>query len=259
MGLALHNSWTSVLALAPHTARGRLKALIPDDPDLSFIDFALQSAQTDASALSTLLGSGVLAHVMTSPDLSDLSQAISLAKACAKLESNTDVKILESVTHPTAPDAARQTQVMRALEIIDAISDCRRLVMPLLKFARIPDAKIRSKAVKLMARASQNGAWLHSILSDADPRVRANMLEGLSCQLGKSAEPLLRLAARDSHHRVSTTALLCLARTGDEASRKKLEELTGDERELHARAASWALQKLSAAAIPSSTTPHPSA
>jgi HEAT repeat protein len=174
-------------------------------------------------------------------------------KAADRVERTLDMKILQLAG---ASDDPRR--VMRALELVDAISDCRRLVIPLLKFAKAPDANTRSKAIKLMARASQNGAWLESILNDRDPRVRSNLIEGLFAQLGSECTPLLKRAVRDPHHRVSTTALLCLARLGDASSREQLEQLTGDERDLHARAAMWALKQLESA-TPSSTTPHPNA
>ena len=245
MSAALNESWTSVLALAPHTAKGRLRAIVPDDQEIPFLEFALKLAECGAAAeptgraLSILMETGVIIRTITDPALSGPAEALRLARACMRLDRGLDVKILQSIAAAT-----ELATVMRALELIDAISDCRRLVMPLLKFARIADARIRSKAVKLMARASQNGAWLESILVDPDPRVRANMIEGLWAQLGPAVEPLLRRAARDSHHRVATTALLCLAKLGDQASLKRLEELTGDGREMHARAASWALAKL---------------
>jgi len=259
MGAALNDSWNAVLAITPPVARARIGDLCPVDSAGSFLDFAIEAADSDAAAgksgpaSALLLETGVAVQFITKPDLCPLEKAAKLAGAWSRFEATLDVKIIHAVAGSVEPD-----RVMRALELIDAISNCRRLVIPLLKFARASDTRIRSKALKLMARASQNGAWMDSILSDKDPRVRSNVIEGLFAQMGKDAEPLLRRAAKDPHHRVCTTALLCLAQLGDASSRSKLEDLTGDGREMHARAANWAPAKLNEP-NPSSTAPHPNA
>ena len=259
MTAAMHESWTAALGVAPAAARGRIRDLVSAENAASFLDFALTAAEADAaagrpgSATSVLLETGVAIQVITSPDLCPLEQAVQLAAAFARLDGTIDARILHAIS-----GSAETGRIMRALELIEVISDCRRLLIPLMKFARVSDEKVRSKTIKLMARASQNGAWMDSILADRNPRVRANLVEGLCAQMGKAAEPLLRRAVKDPHHRVCTTALMCLAQLGDAASRVALEELTGDGRELHARAANWALEKLKPA-DPASTAPHPAA
>src|SRR5579885_3396667 len=209
-------NWDAILEMAPPSTRARLKDSIPSDPDINFVAFAIDlfEKQSDSALIGALADTGIIVRLMCDPDLSSWTEARRLAEACVRRDPAFDAKILNGA----ASDRERMpNRVARALELIDAISDCRRLVIPLLKFAKLGDEKVRSKTNKLMARASQNGAWIESILADKDPRVRSNVIEGLFTQMGGGAERLLRRAAKDPHHRVSTTALLCLAKLGDES------------------------------------------
>jgi hypothetical protein len=268
--LTASHSWDAILGMTPPGARARMKTLAELADQVPFVEFALALLQSDAAAgkpgpnSMTLLDSGVVVQVICDPDL-QIDQALSLAQAAALLDERIDAKILLALTSASHdwPRDIRLPQVARALELIDAISHCRRLTIPLAKFAKIADPKIRSKAVKLIARGSQNPGWMESVLIDPDPRVRCNLMEGLVSQMGHAAEPLLRRAAKDPHHRVATTALLALAQFGDAASRETLQQMATQEGEMFSRAAKWALGKLdeqaTCAAIPSTTTPHPTA
>jgi hypothetical protein len=261
MVLAVEDSWKTALEWAPLGLQPRIRELCSEA--ILFLDFALDLLERDAdqkkrSATSTLLlDSNIIVESVLNCDSAPIPEAIRLAKAAAILDTRFDVNILAAITvdGPTA-------RIARALELIDVISDCQRLTIPLLKFAKSSNPKIRSKAIKLMARGCQNGGWVESIFADPDPRVRCNLVEGIfthmRSNLGPGAAALLRRASKDPHHRVSTTALLCLAQIGDEASRTALENMTGDGREMHARAATWALKKLKDA-TPSNTARHPTA
>lgn len=252
--------------MTPPSSRARVKSLADSAQEVAFHQFALNLLETDASAGKigagsfALLEAGVVIQVISDPALSSSGDAVRLAKAAARLDERIDGKILNTLASASRdwPRDVPKDRIARALELIDAISDCRRLVIPLMKFAKLPDPKIRSKAVKLMARASQNSGWVESVLSDPDPRVRCNLMEGFAAQMGVLAQPLLRRATLDPNHRVATTALLALARLGDAGSREKLQHMATDEREHHSRAAAWALKQLEET-TPSSTAPHPSA
>lgn len=260
------DSWKAVLALAPQGVRGRLKALADSPEQVSFVEFALKTLEGDGPAgkpgpqSSTLLDSEVVIRVISDPALSSQEEATQLAQAAARLDQRIDSKILAALTSSSKdwPHDVPEPRMTRVLELIDAVSDCRVLVIPLMKFAKVPAPKIRSKAVKLMARASQNTGWAESILSDPDPRVRSNLLEGLVDQMGRGAEPLLRRAIRDPHHRVSTTALWGLAKFGDTASLEELKRLSAEGDDAHKVAAAWALGQLDKP-TPASEAPRPTA
>jgi len=257
--LNARRSWNTILALAPLAWRARLSALADQAGEVPFLEFALNALQNSGPGkrdplAAVLLESGVLVRVVSDPELTSIEEAMALTKAAALVDDRIDAKLVTSLTSQT--NDLPKPRAVRTLELVDAISDCKRLVAPLMRFAKIPDAKIRSKAVKLMARASQNNGWVESILSDPDARVRGNLVEGLFRQLGKRAEPLLRRATQDPHNRVAVTALLALAQLGDQPSRDELERLKMEGDDYFRPAAAWAIAQLEIS--PSNTTPHPS-
>ena len=262
MGIPALNAWSIVLAALPNFARARVEQAVGADPP-SFLEFVMAALESGAPpakpgpVASVLLESGVVAAAISNPSLLPLEDALRLARAAMQLDSGLDYKILATLTssHRVWPKDVPTLEIMRVLEVVDGISDCRRLAMPLMKFVSLPDRRVRSKAVKLLARASSNAVWADSILHDTDPRVRSNLVEGIAQHLGKKAAVLLRKAAEDPHHRVAVTSLLALSRLGDLTSREALEKMAVEGSELHRNAAAWALRQL--AATPSTSTPHP--
>lgn len=270
-----HPSWDAVLALVSPGVRGRLRALADGLDSVPFLSFVVGALEADAAAgkagavSTTLLDSDVVVVVISRPEVSSWEEALRIATAAAQLDRRLDSRILNALTAASSdwPRDVSLVHVERALELIDRISDCRRLLPSLMKFVSVGDPKVRSKAVKLIARASQNHGWIESILSDPDRRVRSNLIEGLVAQIGRRAEPLLRRAALDSDHRVAVTALEALASFGDAESLDRIQALAKDGREMWRRAAHWALGKLEKTKLevtpdqvsPSTTVPHPDA
>lgn len=231
-------------------ARERIEALLGEGPGL--FDFTIAPLEEDAvegkpSQLSSLLlASGLVLKAIMDPTALSSEEAARMARAAAQFDDRLDDKILTSLTGGVRawPDDVPEAEMVRAMELIDAISDCRRLVIPLVKFMNLRQPHLRSKAVKLIARASRNPDWAELILSDGDPRVRANLIDGMASQTGPHVDDLLRRAARDPHHRVAVSALLALAMRGDESSRDEIQELASSGSPMHRRAAEWALGRL---------------
>jgi len=260
--------WNLALAAISPAARRCIEKSIDPAKLPPFQEFLLNAIETDAAAgkagpLSALLLGGVVAAAIVDPSLLSLDDALRLARAAMRIDDGVDYKILTHVARPSRewPSGVPNAEIMRVLIVIDAISDCERLGLPLMKFARLNQPHLRSKAVKLLARATQNPRWAESILKDPNPRVRANVIDEIAAQLDAKAEPLLRRAARDPHPRVATAAMLGLCRLGDKSSRESLENLAAHGDDAHRRAAAWALGQLhrQAEAIPSTAVPHPTA
>lgn len=260
--------WDVVLAEVSSTARACIEKVIDTSNPPPFRDFVVSAMEADGDAgkpgeLSmVLLESGVIVTAISNPALLSLEDAVILATAAARIDIGLDHKILAHVARPSRrwPQEVPKPEIMRALTVIDAFSDCERLVLPLMKFTRIEQPHLRSKAVKLLARGNRNPSWADAILADPNPRVRSNLIEEIAAQIGLKAEPLLRKGAADPHHRVATTALLALYRLGDEASLEVLKTLQAEGDEMQRRAASWALRHLDPPVedpIPSTEAPHP--
>jgi hypothetical protein len=244
-------TWRSLLGdLTPYN-RARLEERFAADGFPPFFAYVIEAVEKDAeigriSPVTSPLMESVVPNALSTPSILSLPEAIRLGKAAAKLDDHLDAKLLNRLTDQQRKRSAElpEVEVSRVLEVIGEISDCRRLVMPLAKFLKLPQQHLRSKVVKLIARASQNPDWAETLLADADPRVRSNLIDGISLQSGAQIDSLLRKAATDPHHRVATTALLELWRRGDEASGVEIRKLEAEGSPAHRRAAEWALRQI---------------
>jgi hypothetical protein len=266
--------WTPVFAALTATARLRLEKVVNINAPPPFFEFVIAPLEADAqsgelSSLSALLlKTNLVAHAVSSPNLCPLSQAIRLARAASRLDPRLDQAILEYLCRPPrkGPEDDPEVEILHTLEVIDAISDCDRLVEPLLRFLKLSQRRVRS--IKLMAMANRSPEWAEEIFADTNPRVRSNLMEGIATQTLDYVEPLLRKASKDKHHRVATTALLGLCRRGDRSSYDLLQQFAAGVNPEFKMAADWALGQLRADRdpsvsnpvdnpIPSTSVPHP--
>lgn len=250
--------WQALLGALSRHARARVEALLGSGEMLGtrelppFFPFVVEAIEKDAPsgrpgpASSSLMETGLVASAVSDPRILALPDAVRLARAAAKLDDRLDDRLMTRLTGPPRewPRGVPESEIAHVLEVIDEISDCRRLVMPLMKFLKLPQKQLRSKAAKLIARASQNPDWAETILRDADPRVRSNLIDGIALQTGPQIEVLLRKAAADPHHRVAVTALLGLCRRGDQSSCERIGKLALEGDDVHRAAAEWALRQL---------------
>ena len=201
---------------------------------------------------SAWLDSTLIIRAVTTPALCPLPEALRLARAASRFDNRLDSKILRHLTTPARnwPESAPDSDILHVLEVIDAVSDCERLMLFLMRFVKAPNPHLQSKAVKLIARACRNPGWATVILSDPDARTRANLMEGLGAQDGPQIETLLRQGAADPVARVALNALLALSRKGDTESYQTICRLARDHRPDFKRSADWALKQLPATPVP---------
>lgn len=198
--------------------------------------------------ISLLLENDLLIFALADPAAFNLQTAITLAKHLYRLDPHLDAKLLTHIMRdvgggPSAA-AANLESLERILEIIDAVSDAKRLVPILMKLQRHGDPRIRSKAVLLLVRSHRNVDWLQHQLSNADPRMRANAIEGLLDTTPSSKEiQILWAAAADSNHRVATTAMLVLLKNGQKEAAEQLLQTCQHPSELFRAGAAWAMGK----------------
>jgi hypothetical protein len=83
---------------------------------------------------------------------------------------------------------------------------------------RHPDPRIQSKAASFVGRRTQNLDWARKQLEDAEPRVRANVIESLHGVSTAAAVELMRIAVLDGNNRVAGNALLGLYQLGETSS-----------------------------------------
>jgi hypothetical protein len=249
--------WSVLLRRLTPSARTGVTKLFPPAGFPPFFSFVLDALEKDAAIGRITPISGPLIDIviqaLSDPAVLEIADAVRLALAAVKLDHRLDDKLLNGLADLSEAHVA---EAARVLEIIDAISDCQRLALPLMKFLKLPQSQLRSKAVRLIARARRNPSWAEAILDDPDPRVRSNLIDGLAQHSGDQLESVFRRGAEDRHHRVAVGALLQLYRRGDQASYERICTLAREGDEPHRLAAAWALRQIEAAK-PAPAEPQP--
>ncbi len=187
----------------------------------------------------------LLPLVLTDIESISAPTAIAIAEALVRSDPHFDARLLR---HLLGDDRAtlfriEAARLERVLEILDAVSDCTRLVSFLMKLQRHPDKRIQSKAALLTVRAHRNADWLQSQIASPDPRVRANAIEGMRATRPSEKEvSLLWKCATDAHHRVASTALLVLFENGHAPkATEALQKMANSLGESYRAAAAWAM------------------
>jgi HEAT repeat protein len=133
-------------------------------------------------------------------------------------------------------------ELSRVLRFLTDHSDGSRLVPGLLPLIRSSDVRLRARAAHLIARGTRSETLARQLLTDQDPRVRANVVEGIASWL--SHPQLLGEAVRDPHHRVATTAAVALYRHNPEEAARVLRGYAEHADARFRAAVAWAIGKL---------------
>jgi HEAT repeats len=169
--------------------------------------------------------------------------AIPLAHQLATAQPRLEVRIMERLFQGVAGDVrkADKKRVLRALELVAAVSDCSRVASHLVQCLRHSNDHVCSKAVLLLGRSNFNLARIDGFLAADDARVSANAVESLrGCRQAGVRETLWK-AARHPHGRVAVNALLELSRWGDREAYVKLAKLSESPDPVLRSGAAWAM------------------
>jgi hypothetical protein len=129
-----------------------------------------------------------------------------------------DLKILELIRTPDLENPIDNLTIARAIDALDRASAGLRLVPLVKRMLDDPDPRIQSKAATFVGRRTQNLDWARKQLEEAEPRVRANIIEALWGLSTAAAAELMRDAVLDGNNRVIGNALLGLYRLGETSS-----------------------------------------
>lgn len=211
---------------------------LSEPPELfEFLSEALRNGPSEQS--SVLLEGHVMACALLHPEALTVEQAHGLMEHSLAMDSFFDVKLLQRLLAGRAwPAEVPTAEIERCLALVELSPDPNRISVTLLKFARHPNPRVQSKAVKLLGRHLQSIAKLEELYLNPDERVRANLIEGLARRF-EDSEAVLALverAAKDPSNRVSTMALAVLARRGHKMSQTLLDM----RRRSKVEAISWA-------------------
>ena len=226
--------------------RQAIAELLQNDPE-GFCRAAIETLKEGvdspaAQCLSALLVSGnLLFRGLCDPAL-DREQAISLARQAHSDDPTVDVTLLRKLADANAADPGfAPGMAERLLEIIDRISDGKRILPVLMRMLGNDNPFLRSKAVLMIGRSGRSINWIEKRLQEADTRVRANAIEALWGIDPPEARELLRWATWDSNNRVVGNALVGLYRLGIVSPLAELVKMAAHDSWPFRRTAAWAM------------------
>ncbi len=128
------------------------------------------------------------------------------------------------------------------LDVLDRISDGRRLVPLIMHLAQSSDPRLSAKATLVVGRRLQSVKWSKQALENStDPRIRANAIEALWGLESADARKLMAACLRDGNNRVVGNAALGLYLAGDESATRHLEQLAVESEARFRATAAWAM------------------
>ncbi len=224
-----------------------VEELLGSDPDL-FYRGALEALRTqeESRGLRFLVGLLVTNDVLE-PLLCEASLPVEKAAAAVRIaiqfdsmvETSLARHVAEGVTAGTHPLLAANAS--RLLDILARISDGTRILPSLSRLLHSSDVGLRSKAALIMGRSNKSAVWVQSRMTDADPRLRANAIEGLWGVEAEEARDLMLASLRDGNNRVVGNALYGLYSMGESASLAETVKLAAHPVAFSRATAAWVM------------------
>lgn len=191
--------------------------------------------------LSFLLQNGNLLGRLVDPDQFTREQAIAIARRVLQLDPTLDVQLaLQLNNAPAIPER----MAMRAVDVLDAVSDPANLLPMLGPLLRYEDDRVRSKVALMMGKGNRNPAWACQRLHESDFRVRANAVESIWGVETDDAAALFLQAAQDEVPRVAVNGAVGLYLCGRTEALELLFGFAGCGSEHFRNSAAWAMGKL---------------
>ncbi|MCS7314565.1 MAG: HEAT repeat domain-containing protein [Bryobacterales bacterium] len=186
-----------------------------------------------------------LPRILADPSAMGLREAVALARWIARSEPLLDSRLARWLlrglgSHPD-PEAADPVRILRILDILGTISESQRTVPTLVQLLRHRHPRVRSKAALLAGRSLKSGQWAQQWLTEADPRVRANIVEALWGIEAPGVVEVFKMALRDPHNRVVGNALVGLYMMGDPTAAELLIEMARHKSPSFRATAAWAM------------------
>lgn len=260
------DQWRAAVSGATPQVLEKLQKFVSLSHPPILADFVLQHARQFAASLqpnppapagdeltiwNLLLDGKVVLYVTSCQELLTDEQAVELANIALKSDEMFDTKLLRRMLDKRLwPEEVPLDEVMRTLVVVESLPTAGRLAMMLLRFSKHPHPWIQSKVAKILGRCLESAEVVEDLFSNPDPRVRANLIEGVSLRERQpSFLPLVDKACRDQHHRVSSIALALRTRWGHETSRALIRMRSKSRDEVVRKSAEIAFSKFGEAAV----------
>jgi hypothetical protein len=199
--------------------------------------------------LRSSLTLSILLHGLLDPTVFNRADAIELANELCRFDPMIDLHVASAFLEKLDGDDnghIDKREVHRVLELVEELSRNPRRVLPLLvALQKYNDSWVRSKLASMWARHVGPTPWVALQLQDPDPRIRANVVEGLwKAPHTSEKRHLLLRASKDPHQRVVGNALVGLALMGDNGVPGRLEALATHPCADFRATAAWAMGEI---------------
>jgi HEAT repeat protein len=225
--------------LARMAARELLRRRPPDYENI-LIQVMASAHDSVRRVISRSVGQVGFDHYWERFDRLDKSTRRSAGRAMLKVLPDGISRLERRLRSGSVEQRIKAITMAQELGIADAIAPV------LLEMCNDPHAKVRSKAVALLAeiKSLPPDIVLDRVLSDGDPRVRANAIEVIEAKHRVDFVPLLTKRARSSHNRERANAIKALHRLRVGTASTQLLSMMQDERAEHRISALWALRQI---------------
>jgi hypothetical protein len=230
----------------PVANRKRITEFLQYQPEIFYLA-AIEIVRKDmesraAQYLVALLVHGNLLFRAVCDPAVDRERATELARQAFRGDPTVDVKLARQLADASAGESGLEPGMAeRLLEIIDEISDGKRILPSLMRMLRNENPYLRSKAVLMIGRGGRSLQWIKKRIQEADTRVRANAIEAVWGIESDDARELLLWATRDSNNRVVGNALIGLYRLGETSALTELIKMAGHSSPAFRRTAAWVM------------------
>lgn len=146
-------------------------------------------------------------------------EAIAIFRKLLTFDPGLDICLAKSLLRSDrrfAHESIDSDEIQRALDILDATSNGRRIVLILNRLVEHPDTRIASKALLVVGRRMQSVEWAdRQITNEQDPRKRANAIETIWGIDTEKARNIMVHHSRDDNNRVVGNSVYGLHIIGD--------------------------------------------
>jgi hypothetical protein len=199
-------------------ARKLLRQMAEEVPNQFFthtLNHLEKPEESHANRLLTvlLMRQPSLFEFIADPSMATRDRASRLVRRIMKYDASFDVKVARRLPDRSGMnhrEAFKGLRAARILDVLDEVSEGRRLLPVLYHLVDSCDPKLSEKATLFVGRRVRTPEWAARQLLRPDPRARANAVESIWGVDEPEAVALLQHCVNDSHNRVAGNALMGL-------------------------------------------------
>jgi len=173
-----------------------------------------------------------------------LEHTLSLVRKAMEAEPLFDVQMANLLLGRSSGEKLDQPRALRMLEVLDRLSVGTRLGRMIGELVEHADPLIRSKAAMVVGRRIEGFRWIYTRLLEAEPRVRANLLEALWENREPECVKVFALYRDDADCRVAGNALYGLYLRGESDAVERVMRMASHPDPRFRATAAWLMGKI---------------